>query len=59
LTAAAREVFATEEPNVRIDYLELVDWDTLLPVQTAALGTLFAVAAYIGQTRLIDNTILL
>ncbi len=58
LTAAAREVFATE-PTVRVDYLELVDWDTLLPVQTAAPGTLFAVAAYIGQTRLIDNTILL
>jgi pantothenate synthetase len=29
-----------------------------LPVETAIPGTLFAVAAYVGPTRLIDNTIL-
>ncbi|HEX3892342.1 MAG TPA: pantoate--beta-alanine ligase [Terracidiphilus sp.] len=57
LIAAAQTVFA-EEPAVRIDYLELVDWNTLLPVETAAPGTLFAVAAQVGPTRLIDNTIL-
>ncbi len=43
---------------MRVDYIELVDWSTLLPVETVLPGTLFAVAAYAGQTRLIDNTIL-
>jgi pantoate--beta-alanine ligase len=57
LIAAAREIFTTE-PAVRIDYIELVDWGTLLPVDTALPGTLFAVAAYVGTTRLIDNAIL-
>jgi pantoate--beta-alanine ligase len=57
LTAAARQVFAAE-PQVRVDYIELVDWSTLLPVEAAARGTLFAVAASVGKTRLIDNTIL-
>jgi pantoate--beta-alanine ligase len=57
LIAAARDTFATE-PAVRIDYVELVDWSTLQPLETAAPGALFAVAAYVGATRLIDNTIL-
>ena len=57
LLAAAREIFAAE-PAVRVDFIALVDWSTLLPVQTAAPGTLFAVAAWVGSTRLIDNGIL-
>jgi pantoate--beta-alanine ligase len=57
LIRAAREVFAAE-PAVRIDYIELVDWDTLLPIPTASPGALFAVAAWVGSTRLIDNAIL-
>jgi pantoate--beta-alanine ligase len=57
LLSAAHEVFAAE-PSVRIDYIALVDWSTLLPVDFAAPNTLFAVAAYVGTTRLIDNTIL-
>jgi pantoate--beta-alanine ligase len=57
LIAAAHEVFAAE-PTVRIDYIALIDWSTLEPVETAAPGTLFAVAAWVGPTRLIDNTIL-
>jgi pantothenate synthetase len=35
-----------------------VDWATLEPVEVAAPGTLFAVAAWVGTTRLIDNAIL-
>lgn len=58
LMAAARAIFATELA-VRVDYIELVDWATLLPVEIAISGTLFAAAAYVGSTRLIDNTILL
>jgi pantoate--beta-alanine ligase len=57
LIAAAHCVFAAE-PAVRIDYIELVDCATLLPVETAVPGTLLAVAANVGKTRLIDNTIL-
>jgi pantoate--beta-alanine ligase len=57
LIAAARQIFATE-PAIRVDYVELVDWETLLPAETAAPGTLFAVAAWVGSTRLIDNTII-
>jgi pantoate--beta-alanine ligase len=57
LAAAARAVFAGE-PAVRVDYIALVDWSTLEPVEMAAPGTLYAVAAWVGETRLIDNTIL-
>jgi len=57
MIAAARQIFASE-PGVRIDYIELVDWDTLEPVRVALSGSLFAVAAWVGATRLIDNTIL-
>jgi pantoate--beta-alanine ligase len=58
LIDAARAVFATE-PAVRVDYIELVDWTTLLPVEVAAPGTLFAIAAYVGSTRLIDNAVVI
>jgi pantoate--beta-alanine ligase len=57
LIAAARRSFAAV-PEVRIDCIAAVDWATLDPVAIAAPGTLFAVAAWVGQTRLIDNTIL-
>jgi pantoate--beta-alanine ligase len=57
LVEAARAVFGAE-PQVRVDYIALVDWATLQPVDTAAPGTLFAVAAWVGATRLIDNAIL-
>jgi len=57
LIAAARNVFAAE-PAVRVDYIALVDWATLEPIETAVPGSLFAVAANVGSTRLIDNTIL-
>lgn len=57
LVDAARQIFKTE-PAVRIDYIVVVNWATLEPVEIAAPGTLFAVAAYAGATRLIDNTIL-
>ena len=57
LVEAARQIFAAES-TVRKDYIELVDWATLLPVETAAPGTLFAVAAWVGATRLIDNAVI-
>ena len=57
LLAAARRIFAVE-PAIRIDYIALVDWSTLEPVEIVAPGTLIALAAWVGTTRLIDNTIL-
>lgn len=57
LIDAARAEFA-KEPAVKLDYVEMVDWATLTPVETAAQGTLFAVAAWVGKTRLIDNAAL-
>lgn len=46
-----------KEPLARIDYVEVVDWDTLEPVGSITGKVLLAVAVYIGNTRLIDNTI--
>lgn len=57
LLAAAQATFVAE-PAVRVDYIALVDWATLEPVVMAAPGTLFAVAAWVGATRLIDNVVI-
>ncbi len=55
IVAAMRAVIEAE-PLARIDYVELVDGDSLQPVSTVAGTVLAAVAVYIGTTRLIDNT---
>ncbi|MES2219592.1 MAG: pantoate--beta-alanine ligase [Acidobacteriota bacterium] len=47
-----------QEPAIRVDYLEAVDADTLLPIDVVKSGGLLAVAAYVGNTRLIDNVVL-
>ncbi len=57
LVTAAQEVFAGE-PAVRLDYFEIVDPDSLDPVNDVAKGALVAVAAFVGTTRLIDNILL-
>lgn len=46
------------EPWVRIDYIEVVDAETLAPVRTIARPALVALAAFVGGTRLIDNCVL-
>ena len=43
--------------EVELDYLAIVDAETLLPVPVAEAGTLVAIAAWVGKTRLIDNLI--
>ncbi len=45
-------------PGLRLDYAEVVDPDTLLPVADLRGGALIAVAAFVGATRLIDNVLL-
>lgn len=47
-----------KEPLARIDYVELVDWGSLEPVDTIEGSILTAIAVYIGTTRLIDNFII-
>lgn len=51
---AARKLIATSA-LARIDYLELVNAETLQPVEVVQRNSLIAVAAFFGQTRLIDN----
>ncbi len=44
-----------EAPLARIDYVELVDAETLQPVETVRPNSLLALAVFFGKTRLIDN----
>jgi len=54
LLAAARDVIG-KAPLARIDYLEIVNAETLQPLTSIGPDSLIAVAAFFGQTRLIDN----
>ncbi|HET7754151.1 MAG TPA: pantoate--beta-alanine ligase [Anaeromyxobacteraceae bacterium] len=56
LIAAAKETLAAA--GARVDYVEIVDPETLAPVQRAAPGSRMLVAAHVGATRLIDNAAL-
>jgi len=44
-----------EAPLARIDYVELVDAETLQPVEMVRPNSLLALAVLFGKTRLIDN----
>ena len=54
LLAVIKESIATE-PLATLDYAEAVDADSMKPVATVEGNVLFAIAVYIGKTRLIDN----
>lgn len=59
--AKVRQIITEEieaEPMSRIDYVEIVDWNNLEPVDSTEGSILAAVAVYIGKTRLIDNFII-
>ena len=45
------------EPLAKIDYVSMVSWDSIEPVETIEGPVLVAMAVYIGKTRLIDNFI--
>src|SRR6266704_789432 len=45
-------------PLARIDYVELVDAETLQPIEFVQPNSLLALAVYFGKTRLIDNILL-
>jgi pantoate--beta-alanine ligase len=57
LIEVAKQVLA-QEHAVRLDYFEIVDPATLDPVQELTSTALVAVAAFVGNTRLIDNILL-
>lgn len=48
-------IIIRREPAVTLDYLQVVDPETLEPVDTVELGARAIVAATIGSTRLIDT----
>jgi pantoate--beta-alanine ligase len=50
----ARKVIG-EAPLTQIDYVELVDAETLQPVEMVRPNSLLALAVFFGKTRLIDN----
>ena len=45
-------------PLAKVDYVEIVDAETLQPVGKAGKNSLLAAAVYFGKTRLIDNLLL-
>lgn len=47
----------SEEPLARIDYVEMVKWDTIEIHHRVDCPVLVAIAVFIGKTRLIDNFI--
>ena len=56
LITAGTEEFL--DSGVRLDFLEIVDAETLEPLESAEPGALVAVAGFVGITRLIDNVVL-
>jgi len=54
---AAKEITSIiqSEPLAKIDYVEILDYETLTPVTTNTKSVLIAAAVYFGETRLIDN----
>jgi pantoate--beta-alanine ligase len=47
-----------EDPDARLDYLRIVDPETLEDLRDVRKGALVAVAAWIGPARLIDNVLI-
>ncbi len=58
LEAGMRSLLRHEAPGVEIEYIAIVNEASLAPVDTAEPGTLIAIAARVGKTRLIDNVVL-
>lgn len=50
-----KELILSEVPDASIDYVEVVDDDTVVPIEQIEGKALIALAVRIGGTRLIDN----
>jgi len=57
LIEAGKEVFK-DEPSAKLDYLEIVDPDSLESKDEVTGSALVAIAGFVGETRLIDNIVL-
>lgn len=57
-TARAKIVRSLEQADLKVDYVEAVDADTLEPVKTLRKGVAVLLAVYCGKTRLIDNAVM-
>jgi pantoate--beta-alanine ligase len=54
IVALARKVI-NEAPLARIDYVEVVDAETLRPIEITGPNSVLVLAVFFGKTRLIDN----
>jgi len=54
ITGRVRRTIA-EAPSARVDYVEVVDADSLQPIEGIRPNSLLALAVFFGKTRLIDN----
>ena len=57
IVVGMKKIFAAE-PRAQLEYAEIVDGETLAPLKRLEPGSVALVAARVGPTRLIDNTIL-
>ena len=57
IIAAAETEIKKGSPD-RIDYITIADWETLAPAETLSRKNVLALAAFFGETRLIDNMII-
>lgn len=48
-------LYIQTQDNIKLDYVACVDKDTLSPKEHVDVGDRLLVAAYVGETRLIDN----
>jgi pantoate--beta-alanine ligase len=46
-----------EHPEFRVEYLEVVDAEGMIPVETITAPVRVASAAWLGSVRLIDNVL--
>ena len=54
----AKMAKALEKAGLKVDYVEAVDAETLVPVKTLAKGVAVLLAVWCGKTRLIDNAVM-
>jgi pantoate ligase / CMP/dCMP kinase len=57
ILAAVAQILATV-PEFQLEYLEIVDLDTLQPIEMLSSSALVAIAGRIENTRLIDNIVI-
>jgi len=58
LESAMLNLLDKKAPDIKSEYIAIVDATSMKPVNLVCNGTLIALAAYIGKTRLIDNRII-